>query len=144
MNFVKSAEMKIGLTPEQSEMLSSKENIKLIIRDNPDTVMAFDIMEENNLIGFALVHRFEDRKYFLWEYAIDIRFQNQHKGTRALTEFIDYMKTRYDAREITTTYIFGNDHAKHVYEKAGFIETDVVDEPDCHEVNMVYSCHEPG
>ena len=144
MNFVKSAEMKIGLTPEQSEMLSTKENIKLIIRENPDTVMAFDIMEENNLIGFVLVHRFEDRKYFLWEYAIDIRFQNQHKGTRALTEFIDYMKTRYDAREITTTYIWGNDHAKHVYEKVGFIETDVVNEPDCHEVNMAYYINDPG
>ena len=136
--------MKIKLTPEQSEMLSTKENIKIIIRDNPDTVMAFDIMDENSLIGFVLVHRFEDRKYFLWEYAIDIHFQNQHKGTRALIEFIDYMKTRYDAEEITTTYIYGNDHAKHVYEKAGFTETDVVDEPDCHEVNMAYYCNEPG
>ncbi len=144
MIFVKSAEMKVELTPEQSEMLSTKENIKLIIRNNPDTVMAFDIMDENNLIGFVLVHRFEDRKYFLWEYAIDIRFQNQHKGTRALIEFIDYMKTRYNAGEITTTYVYGNDHAKHVYENVGFTVTDVVDEPDCHEVNMVYYCNEPG
>jgi diamine N-acetyltransferase len=144
MDFVTSTEMKIELTPEQSEMLSTKENIKRIIRDNPDTVMAFDIMDENNLIGFVLVHRFEDRKYFLWEYAIDIRFQNQHKGTQALTEFINYMKTRYDAKEITTTYIYGNEHAKHVYERVGFIETDVVDEPDCHEVNMAYYCNEPS
>lgn len=138
MTFVNSTEMKINLTPEQAGMLSTKENIKIIIRDNPDTVMAFDIMDRDDLIGFVLVHRFEDRKYFLWEYAIDIRFQNQHKGTQALTEFIDCLKTRYDAKEITTTYIYGNEHAKHVYEKVGFIETDVVDEPDCHEVNMVY------
>ena len=144
MFFVNSTEMKIELTAEQSEMLSTKENIKLIIKDNPDTVMAFDIMDEDNLIGFVLVHRFEDRKYFLWEYAIDIRFQNQHKGTQALIEFIDYMKTRYDAKEITTTYIYGNNHAKHVYEKVGFTETSVVDEPDCHEVNMAYYCNEPG
>lgn len=144
MFFVNSTEMKIELTAEQSEMLSTKENIKLIIKDNPDTVMAFDIMDEDNLIGFVLVHRFEDRKYFLWEYAIDIRFQNQHKGTQALIEFIDYMKTRYDAKEITTTYIYGNNHAKHVYEKVGFTETSVVDELDCHEVNMAYYCNEPG
>ena len=64
MIFVNSAEMKIELTPEQSEMLSTKENIKLIIRNNPDTVMAFDIMDENSLIGFVLVHRFEDRMPF--------------------------------------------------------------------------------
>ena len=144
MIFVNSAEMKIELTPEQSRMLSTKEDIKRIVRDNPDTVMAFDIMDEDNLIGFVLVHRFEERKYFLWEYAIDIRFQNQHKGTRALIEFIDYLKTRHDAKEITTTYIYGNEHAKHVYEKVGFIETDVVDEPDCHEVNMAYYINDPG
>ena len=52
--------------------------------------------------------------------------------------FNEYMKTHHDAKEITTTYIYGNEHAKHVYEKVGFVETDVVDEPDCHEVNMVY------
>ena len=144
MSFVNSAEMKIELTPEQSKMLSTKEDIKRIIRDNPDTVMAFDIMDQDNLIGFVLVHRFEERKYFLWEYAIDIRFQNQHRGTQALIAFIDYMKTRHDAKEITTTYIYGNDHAKHVYEKVGFIETDVVNEPDCHEVNMAYYINDPG
>ena len=38
-----------------------------------------------------------------------------------IEQFIDYLKTRCDAKEITTTYIFGNNHAKHVYEKAGFI-----------------------
>ena len=137
--FVPSADMKISLPPDQAEMLSTRETIREIIRRNPDTVMAFDICEENALIGFVLVHRFEARKYFLWEYAIDEAHQNQHKGTRALTAFIGYMKTRHDAEEITTTYIWGNDHAKHVYEKVGFVETDVVDEPGCHEVNMAYA-----
>ena len=37
---------------------------------------------------------------------------------------------------MTTTYIWGNEQAKHVYEKVGFVETSVVDEPNCHEVNM--------
>ena len=58
MTFVNSTEMKIELAPEQAEMLSTKETIKIIIRDNPDTVMAFDIMDEDKLIGFVLVHRF--------------------------------------------------------------------------------------
>lgn len=139
MTFTRSTEMKISLTPEQAEMLSTKEDIKKIIKDNPDTVMAFDIYDGNDLIGFVLVHRFEKQKYFLWEYAIDVRHQNKHKGTKALSEFIGFMKAHYNAREITTTYIYGNDQAKHVYEKVGFVETDVVDEPDCHEVNMAYT-----
>ncbi len=138
MTFIRSTEMKIDLTPDQAEMLSTKEDIKTIIRDNPDTVMAFDIFDGGDLIGFVLVHRFEERGFFLWEFAIDIHHQNRHKGTTALREFIDYLKVNHEAREITTTYIYGNDHAKHIYEKVGFVETDVVDEPDCHEVNMAY------
>ena len=138
MNFIRSTEMKIDLPPGQAEMLSTKEDIKTIIKDNPDTVMAFDIFDGDDLIGFVLVHRFEERGFFLWEYAIDIHHQNRHKGTTALIEFIDYLKFHHDAREITTTYIYGNDQAKHVYEKVGFVETDVVDEPGCHEVNMAY------
>ena len=139
MDFVRSTEMKIQLTPDQSRMLSSGEDIKTIIRENPDTVMAFDIYDGDDMIGFVLVHRFEKQQYFLWEYAIDIHHQNRHKGTRALTEFIDYLKTRCNAQVITTTYIYGNEQAKLLYENVGFVETDVVDEPDCHEVNMVYS-----
>ncbi|MBP5169760.1 MAG: GNAT family N-acetyltransferase [Oscillospiraceae bacterium] len=138
MVFVDSKDMKITLSPEQAEMLSSKETIREIIKKNPDTVMAFDIYDVGELIGFVLVHRFEEKKYFLWEFAIDQSHQNQHKGTKALTAFIEYMKTHFDAVEMTTTYIYGNEHAKHVYEKVGFVETDVVDEPDCHEVNMAY------
>ena len=136
--FVDSSDMKITLPPEQAEMLSSKETIREIIKKNPDTVMAYDIYDEGELIGFVLVHRFEEKKYFLWEFAIDQSHQNQHKGTKALTAFIEYMQTDFGAVEITTTYIYGNEHAKHVYEKVGFVETDVVDEPDCHEVNMAY------
>lgn len=136
MLFVDSTDMKITLPPEQAEMLSSKETIREIIRKNPDTVMAFDIYDEGELIGFVLVHRFEEKKFFLWEFAIDQSHQNHHKGTKALTEFIEFMKAHYEALEMTTTYIYGNEHAKHVYEKVGFVETDVVDEPDCHEVNM--------
>ena len=138
MEFISSDNMKITLAPGQEELLSTPETIRKIIRENPDTVMAFDIFEGEDLIGFVLVHRFEDRKYFLWEFAVDVRHQNRHKGTRALKEFVGFLKDRYGATEITTTYIYGNDHAKHVYEKVGFVETDVVDEPDCHEVNMAY------
>ena len=138
MTFIKSTEMKVTLTPSQAEMLSTKEDIKYIIKNNPDTVMAFDIFDGDDLIGFVLVHRFKPGGFFLWEYAIDIHYQNQHKGTTALIEFIDYMKVHHKAQEITTTYIYGNEHAKHVYEKVGFIETDVVDKPGCHEVNMAY------
>ena len=114
MDFIRSAEMKITLTPEQAGMLSSKERIKTVIKDHPDDVMAFDVFDGKDMIGFALVRRFEEHEYFLWDYAIDVSYQNRHKGTKALIEFIDYMKIHHNAQRVTTTYVFGNEHAKHV------------------------------
>ena len=139
IHFIRSKEMKISLTPAQAGMLSTKKDIKTIIRENPETVTAFDIYDDNDLIGFALIRRFEEKKYFLWEYAIDTAYQNQHKGTEALIAFIACLKERCDARLLTTTYIYGNEPAKRMYEKVGFVETEEIIEPDYHEVNMACS-----
>lgn len=48
------------------------------------------------------------------------------------------MIANYNMKLMTTTYTVGNNQAKHLYEKIGFIETSVVDEKNCHEVNMTY------
>lgn len=39
---------------------------------------------------------------------------------------------------LTTTYTWGNEQAKHMYESVGFKETGVVNENGVHEVNMEY------
>ena len=134
--FIKSDSIKINLPDNQQEELCSKENIKIIA--GYDTVLSFDIYDNDLLIGFAQLHKFEEGLYFLWNYAIDYNYQNKHYGTNALKELIKYMQTNYNLKEMTTTYIFGNDIAKHVYEKVGFNETSIVDEDDIHEVNMSY------
>ena len=64
--------------------------------------------------------------------------KNKGYGTKALIELGEKLKNEYGIKKMTTTYIWGNEHAKHVYKKVGFIETSVVDAPDCHEVNMKY------
>lgn len=138
MRFEKSTSMKISLLPEQEGMLSSKEKIEKAC-ERPD-VWAYDIYHNDLLIGFVLVRQFEDTEYFLWDYAIDCKYQNQGYGTVALREFIPFMQREHGMKTMTTTYIWGNDHAKYIYEKLGFVETDVVDEEDCHEVNMIYHC----
>ena len=71
-----------------------------------------------------------------WNFAIDSAYQNWHYGQRALRDLLLMLKQEYHAKVVTTTYTFGNGHAKHVYEKVGFRETDVVDENGIHEVNM--------
>ena len=136
MLFKPSFAMKISVLPEQENQLSAKDKIEAACtREN---VLAFDIYSGELLIGFAMVRKYDEGAYFLWNYAIDAQYQNQNYGTTALTEFIRFMKDTYQMSEMTTTYIWDNAHAKHVYEKIGFKETDVVDEDDCHEVNMIY------
>ena len=138
MLFKKSNSMNISVLPEQEKQLSSKE--KILANCQNSNVIAFDIYDDDILIGFAMLKEYEQREYFLWNYAIDKSYQNKGYGTKALTELINMMCYEYNMHIMTTTYIYGNDHAKHIYEKLGFTETDVVDEDDCHEVNMIYHC----
>lgn len=132
--FVKSDSMKVDVLPSQEGELCTKEAIADICKS--ETVVAFDVYRAGTLVGFALLRKYDENGYFLWNYAIDAKYQNRGFGTEILRELISIMRDEYGADELVTTYIFGNEHAKHVYEKVGFIETDVVDEPDCHEVNM--------
>ncbi len=136
--FIPSLSMKVNLTKAQELMLSDKEDIIKIIKNNPDIVKAYDIYEEDELIGFALVRDDGKGEYFLWEYAIDLAHQNMKKGTNALKEFIEFMKANYHMKKMTTTYIYGNDIAKHVYEKIGFKEFNEVIEETYHEFDMEY------
>ena len=130
--------MKVTVLPEQEKQLSSKDKIaSACVKED---VLAYDIYSQNLQIGFVMVRRFDEGSYFLWNYAIDYKYQNQNYGAAALVEFIRFMKDTYDMSKMTTTYVWGNEHAKHIYEKIGFTEIDVVDEADCHEVNMVYYC----
>jgi len=136
--FEPSRSMKISVLPEQEKQLSSKERIQEACTQK--NVLAFDIYRNDRLIGFAMVRKFDKGQYFLWNYAIDYHYHIKHYGTEALVDFISFMKNTYGASVITTTYLRGNEHAKHLYEKIGFGETDVVNEDGCHEVNMVYYC----
>lgn len=67
---------------------------------------------------------------------IDKKFQNKGYGTYALMKLFDFLRKEFCAKVVTTTYIWGNEHAKYIYEKVGFIETDIVDEDGIHEVNL--------
>ena len=133
INFKKSKEIKVELRDDQWEELCSKETIKEACQKNG--VFAFDIYDGETLIGFAMFVRWKGT-HFLWNYAIDKQHQNKGYGTAALYALFQYMKKRHKSKKITTTYIWGNDIAKHVYEKVGFVETDVVVDDDYKEVNM--------
>ncbi len=136
ISFVDSNSIKIQLHRDQWKQISSSERMAEAFTQ--DNVIGLDMYDSDILVGFAMLRKYEDHGWFLWNYAIDKEYQNRHYGQKALQNLIEYMKTAYGAREISTTYLVGNTHAKYIYEKVGFVETDVVDEEDCHEVNMIY------
>ena len=133
--FEKTNEMCVDLLESQYKQVSSKENIEKTLLKNE--AIGFNIKLTDEIIGFAMIRKYEEGGFFLWDYAIDYKYQNKKYGTNALKSFIKYLEEHYGANEVSTTYIYGNEIAAHVYENVGFVETDVVDEDDIHEVNML-------
>lgn len=132
--FIKSNGLKINLTEEQEKQLSDKETIEKALRD--ETVIAFDIHNAGELVGFAMLKNCEEG-FFLWDYAIDVKHQDKGYGSKALKELVEFLKSEHNILWITTTYKHGNERAKRLYEKLGFVETDVVKTGTIHEVNMI-------
>ena len=136
IRFIKSSSMKVKVLKEQEKFLSAKDRIENAIK--MDNVLAFDIYDKDLLIGFAMLKEFDNGCFFLWNFAIDYKYQNKGYGINVLKELIIFMKNNYNLHTITTTYVYGNDKVKYIYEKIGFIETSVVCENNIHEVNMIY------
>ena len=140
MRITESKGFNISLTPEELKEVGSIEKINKAF--SFDNVLSFDIFNDDILVGFAQLREYDKSCYFLWHFGIDNRYQNKGVGTKVLIELIDYLKINYNLKEMTTTYLFGNEHAKHIYETVGFIETEIINEGDVHEVNMIYKLDE--
>ena len=130
--------MKISILPEQEDQLCTKETIKEVFaKDDKGECTAFDIFDGDTMVGFAMFCEYPEGCFFLWNYAIDAAYQNKGIGTKALRELLEYMVSNFNVKQFTTTYVWGNEHAKRLYESVGFIETDVVVEENYKEVNMI-------
>ncbi len=140
MKFIPSSGMKITLYPNQYMQLSSKE--KIMQNTKQENVIAYDIIHQDEIIGFAMLRKYDSGCYFLWNFAIDKDYQKQGLGKEAFLQLMDHLKEEDQLKEISTTYLWGNESARHLYESIGFVETDVIDEPDCHEVNMLLTIQE--
>lgn len=119
---------------EQKNFVSSVKRINQEL--SKDGNYGFNIYIDDCKIGFALLSKYEEDTLFLWDYIIHKNFQNRGYGTKALIELLSFFKKQFSIKRVITTYIFGNEHAKYIYEKIGFTEIDVVDEDGIHEVNM--------
>ncbi|MCL2574163.1 MAG: GNAT family N-acetyltransferase [Defluviitaleaceae bacterium] len=122
------------MKPYQTKYLSSAKVIQKALKN--DRCMGFYAIENNTRISFALVKKFDEDSYFLWNFLIDSKYQGLGKGKKFLQLLVDELQKSYSTKVITTTYIYGNEVSKNFFKSFGFAETDVVCEDDVHEVNM--------
>ena len=134
MKFIPTTKFQLTLSEVDQKQLSAMSRIEQALTD--PNILSYDIWDGDARVGFAMLCPFEGDGFFLWNFAIDSAYQNRHYGQRALRELLAMLKQEHHAKVVTTTYTVGNDHAKYVYEKVGFRETDVVDGNGIHEVNM--------
>lgn len=127
----------LQLKDEQHRQVSSESKIRDALKH--DNCLGFYAYEGQVPIGFALLRQFAEGQFFLWTFIVDCRYQGHGKGKEFLRLLIGVLSEQYSAQIITTTYLWGNIVAKNLYERAGFVETDVVNEDGIHEVNMKLS-----
>ncbi|MCL2362494.1 MAG: GNAT family N-acetyltransferase [Defluviitaleaceae bacterium] len=129
----------LQLHNEQEKQISSPERIQKALQ--LDDCLGFYLYEkESTNIGFALLRKFDEKQFFLWNFLIDCRYQGCGKGKEFLGMLIDMLRKDYCAEVIATTYLYGNEVAKRLYESFSFVQVDIVDENGVHEVNMELLC----
>lgn len=81
-------------------------------------------------VGFLMLFDDPDTpEYYLWRFMIDSRYQRMGYGRQALKLLIEHVRTRPNARELTTSYSTGEGSPEPFYERLGFANTgEIVDE----------------
>lgn len=101
IKLVDSKSIKIKLSEEHWRQISSPEGIIRTVEQ--ENVIGLDLYDSDKLFGFAMLRKYSNTGWFLWDYAIDTNFQNKHYGQLSLQNLIEYMVRKYGATEISTT-----------------------------------------
>lgn len=74
MNIVKTTNYDMmQLKQEQLTQISSEEKIHAALKQ--DNCLGFYAYEEQSTVGFALLRKFAEKQFFLWDFIIDCRYQ---------------------------------------------------------------------
>lgn len=71
-----------------------------------------------------------------WSWFLLCKYLTNGYGKKSLSELIRFLKENYNLKVLTTTYIYGNQIAKKLYESLGFVEIEIIEEDGIHEVDM--------
>ena len=82
MKFIPTTKFQLTLSEADRKQLSLPERIEQALTD--PNVLSYDIWNNGMRVGFAMLCPFEGDGFFLWNFAIDSAYQNQHYGQRVL------------------------------------------------------------
>ena len=107
----------------------------------PGVARPFAIYADEELVGFCMFafnpeDEDEEDRYYLWRFMIDQRFQGKGYGQAALDAIIRYFKDNGADRLYLSTEP-ENERGLHVYHKAGFRETGVIDDGEAIMMRML-------
>ena len=107
----------------------------------PGVARPFAIYADDTLVGFCMFafnpeDEDEEDRYYLWRFMIDQRYQDMGYGQAALDEIIRYYKDNGADRLYLSTEP-ENERGLHVYHKAGFRETGVIDDGEAVMMRML-------
>jgi diamine N-acetyltransferase len=87
------------------------------------------IYADSTPVGFVMLHdEPAARKYYLWRFMVDHRYQKLGYGAKGLRAVIEYVRGRPGAHELLTSVVPGDGSPGAFYEKLGFAYTGEVDE----------------
>ena len=109
--------------------------------EHPGVARPFAIYADENLVGFCMFafnpeDEDEDDRYWLWRFMIDQTEQGKGYGQAALAEIVRYFKTNGADRLFLSTEP-ENERGLHLYHKAGFRETGIIDDDEAVLMRML-------
>ena len=109
--------------------------------EHPGVARPFGIYADEKLVGFCMFAfapkvKDPDDRYWLWRFMIDKNEQGKGYGQAALAEIIRYFKDHGADRLFLSTEP-ENERGLHIYRKAGFKETGIIDDGEAVMMQML-------
>ena len=109
--------------------------------EQPGMARPFAIYADEKLVGFCMFafdpeEEDEDDRYWLWRFMIDKNEQDKGYGQAALREIIQYFRDNGADRLFLSTEP-ENERGLHIYHKAGFRETGIIEDDEAVMMRML-------
>jgi diamine N-acetyltransferase len=87
------------------------------------------IYADDSPVGFVMLYEDPEKpEYYLWRFMIAAPFQGMGYGRESMRLIIDHVRSRPDARELTTSCVEEDGGPLPFYEGLGFVRTGEIDD----------------